>query len=116
MISKLNEIAYKVFKKGAMDAGYTFASIHYTFMEKEGAEREIGISILNKLLTTYFQTFNSPYLYSIFIHAYIIGWFRLIVMLGTKSYDLLEFMLLDENWRVKIVRIFTFIDHPFKIF
>ena len=116
MISKLNEIAYKVFKKGAMDAGYTFASLHYTFMEKEGAEREIGISILNKLLTTYFQTFNSPYLYSIFIHAYIIRWFRLIVMLDTKSYELLEFMHLDENWRVKNLRIFTFIDHPFKIF
>ena len=116
MISKLNEIVYKVFKKGAMDAGYTFASLHYTFMEKEGAEREIGMSILNKLLTTYFQTFNSPYLYSIFIHAYIIRWFRLIVMLDSKAYELLEFMHFDEDWRIKHLRIYTFIDHPFKIF
>lgn len=116
LIAKLNEISYQVFKKGAMDAGYTFAMLHYTFMNKEGAEREIGLSILNKLLTTYFQTFNSPYLYSIFVHSYIIKYFRLIVMLDTKSYELLEFMHFDEDWRVKHLRIYKFIDHTFKVF
>lgn len=116
MISKLNEIVFKVFKKGAMEAGYTFATLHYTFMAKEGAEREIGLNILNKLLVTYFQTFNSPYLYSIFVHSYILRWFRLIVLLDTKSYELLEFMHFDEDWRVKHLRIYKFIDHPFKVF
>ena len=116
MISKLNEIVYKVFKKGAMESGYTFATLHYTFMAKKGAERDIGLNILNKLLMTYFQTFNSPYLYSVFIHSYIIRWFRLIVMLDTKCYELLEFMHFDEDWRIKHLRIYKFIDHPFKVF
>ena len=113
MIAKLNEISYQVFKKGAMESGFTFATLHYTFMAKEGAEREIGLNILNKLLTTYFQTFNSPYLYSIFVHSYIIKWFRLIVMLDTKSYELLEFMNFDEDWRGRHLRIYKFIDLSF---
>ncbi len=117
MITKLNEIAFKVFKKGAMEAGYTFATLHYAFLNKKGAEKEIGINILNKLLITYFQTFDSPYLYSVFIHSYIVNWFRLIVLLDTKSYELLEFMHYDDDdWTLKHLRIYKFLDHSFKIF
>lgn len=116
MINKLNEIVFKIFKKGAMEAGYTFATLHYTFLNKSGAEKEVGLSILNKLLVTYFQTFNSPYVYSVFIHSYILRWFRLIVILDTKTHELMEFMHFnDEEWRKSYLRIYKFIDHPFDV-
>lgn len=116
MINKLNEIVFKVFKKGAMEAGYTFATLHYTFLSKTGAEKDVGLSILNKLLATYFQTFSSPYVYSVFIHSYILRWFRLIVILDTKTHELMEFMHFnDEEWRKSYLRIYKFIDHPFKV-
>jgi hypothetical protein len=116
MISKLNEIVHKVFRKGAMEAGYTFATLHYTFMSKTGAEKDVGMGILNKLLVTYFQTFNSPYLYSVFIHSYIVRWFRLIVILDTKFHEVFEFMHMQADWRTKHLRIYKFTDHSFQVF
>lgn len=116
MINKLNEIVFKIFQKGAMEAGYTFATLHYTFLAKERAEKDVGISILNKLLVTYFQTFNSPYLYSVFLHSYILRWFRLIVLLDSKTTELFDFMRLDNNSSERYLRIYKFIDHPFKVF
>lgn len=116
LLSKLNQIVHNIFKKGSLEAGYTFATLHYTFMNKGGAaEKDVGISILNKLVVTYFQTFNSPYLYSIFVHAYVLRWFRLIVMLDLKSNELLEFLNINMDWRSKSYRTFKFVDKPFRM-
>ncbi|MHA2365637.1 MAG: hypothetical protein ACXAC7_16895 [Candidatus Hodarchaeales archaeon] len=94
LFEKISEIIHEAFRKGPLESGATLATLHFTFFQKKS---ELGLQCLRKLIGSYLQTLKTPYHYTVFLHSYIIRWFRLIVVLDSKTRELFHFLIPPKN-------------------
>ncbi|OLS27425.1 MAG: hypothetical protein HeimC3_04240 [Candidatus Heimdallarchaeota archaeon LC_3] len=91
LIEKLNNIVNNVFSQGLNEAGYTLAYLFLNLMQsKDPKKSEIGLKYLKKLVISYLQTITESHDYAILVHAYILHWFRLVLIYEKRILDWIE--------------------------
>ena len=91
LIEKLNNIVHNVFNQGLNEAGYTLAFLLLNLMQsKETKKSDIGLKYLKKLVVSYLHTITESHDYAILVHAYILHWFRLILIYEKRILDWIE--------------------------